>query len=170
SRDHGMRQQEALKTAQLDAIEWQKNQQAQFAQEREATRNAVISEASAYMQAKPDVFAPKEDDNDAVTALAEGQRFADFLINPPQDVTPKKFLQTVGEGRARIIESFALKPQMTKLQAENKALREELEAYHKSEPDVRTREGGGSLPKGPTSKEEEHEAMVKAAMDLATSM
>lgn len=169
-RDHGMRQQEALRNAQLEAMEWQKNQQAHFAQERESTRNAVFSEASAYMQSKPEVFAPKEDDNDAVTALAEGQKFADFLINPPQDVSRGQMLKSIGEGRARIIESFALKPQMSKLQAENKALLEELEAYHKSEPDVRTREGGGSIPKAPSSKEEEHEAMLKAAMDLATSL
>jgi hypothetical protein len=57
-----------------------------------------------------------------------------------------------------------------RLKSELASVKEQLEAYHKSEPDVRTREGGGSIPKPPTSKEEEHDAMIKAAMDLATSM
>lgn len=168
-RDHGARQQEALKNAQLEAVEWQKNQEAAAAQNREMVRNEIFSSRKSYMDSKPELFSPKEDDNEMVSALAEGQKFADYLLNPPADLSPAQVFKRVGEANARIIESFAMKPRLTKLEAENKALREELEAYHKSEPDVRTRDGGPA-PKAPTTKDEEHEMMLKAANELATSL
>lgn len=159
------KQAEALKTAQIEAVEYEKRSHAQAAQSREAVRTRLLTEAQRIIQADPDLN-PGED-VELGSALAEGQKFADLLLNGSPELTTEQMVDKIAEGRARIIKSHVQEKRMAKMKTELESLREQLKQYQKSEPSVETRTGGSSpLLKG---NEDARAKLLQAAMKLATT-
>lgn len=158
------RQQEALKNAQLEAIDYEKRVQSQSLQHREAMRNIIFSEAKRLMGAEPEIFAPKEDDTDTVHALANGQHLADLLLDGAPDLTPEGLMSKVGEGRARIIKSFVLEKQLSKAKTQLAEAIGQLKAYQRSEPEVEAR---ASTRPTASDADESQKTLLEAAMKLA---
>lgn len=157
-------QQEALKSAQLESAEWEKNRLSEMAQNRENWKKNILNAASRLMDSDP-VFKPSAEDNDAIEALAEGQKFADLLLNGSDEMTPEMIAENVGKGRAKIIKAHVLERKYPKLESRIKELEEQLKAYQSSEPDV----GRGSAP-APKTGNDAKDRLLAAAQAAARGM
>lgn len=136
-------QRDAYEKAQLEATEFFKNQEINESTRRKALHDHLMNETKRFMEMEPDYFRPPEDDNEAITALAEGQKFIDLLVNGSPDVPQDKLISEIAKGRARIVKSFRQDQIVKNLKAENEALKSELKQYQRSEPEVRTRTDTG---------------------------
>lgn len=155
------RQQEGLKNAQLEAIEWEKNATAQQMRHQEETRNALMSEIKSRLESDAD-FKPADDDNEAIGALAEGQKFAESLLNVDPNLTQKQLLSKIADAQKSLRKFPLLEVKNRRLAAENAALKEELKQYQSTEPGVEGR-GGSS---GPSGTESVQDKLLKAAQDM----
>lgn len=155
------RQQEGLKNAQLEATEWEKNATAQQMRHQEETRNALMSEIKSRLESDAD-FKPADDDNEAISALAEGQKFAESLLNVDPTLTQKQLLSKIADAQKSLRKFPLLEVKNRRLAAENAALKEELKQYQGSEPGVEGR-GGAS---GPSGTESVQDKLLKAAQDM----
>jgi hypothetical protein len=139
------KQQEALKNAQLESAEWQKQQQVQQAQHQEKFISMVREKERAYL---PET-APVGDDAELKAALAEGTTLADRLANGAPDMTPESWADTVAQSRARIAGYSVLRKQNARLANELAELKKQLTAYQGTEPGVETR-NAGTAPEAPS--------------------
>jgi hypothetical protein len=100
----------------------------------------------ALFEKDPIIFKPAETDAEAVSALSEGRKFADLLLNGSPEMTKDTMIENIAKGRAAII-ADPVKTKLIARQAQQiKALEEELKNYRGSEPTVETRPTPSSVP------------------------
>ena len=129
----------AFKNAALESAERQKQDQAKFAEHRQALRQKLLAESERLASEAPHIFKPGEDEKDLAEALAEGTKLADLSMNGDPNITEDAFLKVVAKVRSRAAGYPVMEKRMSKLQAENESLKTQLKEYQRSEPNV---EGG----------------------------
>lgn len=136
-------QRDAYDKASLEAQEYYKNQEVSESNRRKALHDHLMNETKRFMESEPEFFRPPENDNEAISALAEGQRFIELLANGSPDMPQEKLISEIAKGRARIVKSFRQDQVIKNLKTEVEALKSELGQFRRSEPEVKTRSDGG---------------------------
>jgi hypothetical protein len=158
---------EAVKNAHIASAKWVEQTQVQQTQARQQFKSALTTKVEQMLASEPEVFKHADDDGEAKAALAEGQQFADALLEPPQTWTPEDFVDNVAKGRSRIIAYPKLRLTIARQAAELTNLKKQLEGYMKSEPTVETRNGGQQAAAFASGKEAAEAALDAAIMAVA---
>lgn len=157
---------EHLKNAQLRAEEYEKHTHAQAAQQRQFFHEKLMQATQAAIAADTDTFTLPEGDAELLAAKTEGEQLADRLLNGDPSLTPDQFVGEIAKGRKNIIAAPVLSKKLAAAKAKIASLEEQLKAYQKSEPDVRTRNGGPAAPSGDSPRDK----LLAAAQALATKV
>jgi hypothetical protein len=153
-------QAKAQENAALESAEHLKRQQISGIQERDQVVNSIHAKVEALFEKDPAIFKPAETDAEAVSALSEGRKFADLLLNGSPEMTKDTMIENIAKGRAAII-ADPVKTKLIARQAQQiKALEEELKNYRGSEPTVETRPTPSSVPQSSDVR-----SRVSAALD-----
>lgn len=156
---------QANDNAAIESAEYYKTQEMSQATRRQVLHEHLLNETKRFMDAEPDVFKPDESDGDAITALSEGQKFADVLLNGAPGMTPEKMVSEAARGRARIVKSYRQDVTIKRQEQKIKDLETELAQYRRSEPEVKTTTTNHNAPIQPTGRE----GRVQRAMAMAHS-
>lgn len=150
---------EASERAALESIEYEKQSHANAAQQQESFRRAIGERETKYVAA----FLPPDDDAELRAAHEEGRKFVQEVEQSSPANGPEKHADTIARARAQIQRVPVLAKKLSRLETENAELREQLKAYHKSDPDVETRRSG-ALPKDDSDWGDD---ITKAALAMA---
>lgn len=157
---------EAVANAALRAEEYEKHTHAQAAQQRQFFHEKLMQATQAAIAADTDTFTLPEGDAELLAAKTEGEQLADRLLNGDPSLTPDQFVGEIAKGRKNIIAAPVLSKKLAAAKAKIASLEEQLKAYQKSEPDVRTRNGGPAAPSGDSPRDK----LLAAAQALATKV
>lgn len=160
--------QSAFGKAALESAESQKQQQQKFAQHRESLRQRFTAESERLFGEAPYIYKPGEDEGDLAEALTEGTKLADLSINGDPNMTEDQFLKVVAKVRSRAAGFPVLEKRMSKLQAENEALKQRLKEFESSEPKLegRTTPGAGDN----ANADDYHGKLITAAQKYASKV
>lgn len=152
---------EAYKNAQLESIEWEKNQRSAVEQAKLLFRQK-LAEKEAARRAE---YQPPDDDTELNEALTEAETLIESLDRFTNESTPDEISDAVANARTRIRREAVMSRKLTRAETKIKELEQQLKEYQSSEPTVETR-NGGSGPVGDKSKWED--TILEAANALAT--
>lgn len=157
---------EAVKNAALRAEEYEKRTQAQYAQNRQELHDKLMAATRNLIASETDTFAVPEGDAELQAALTEGQQLADRLLNGDPSLSPDQYVAEIAKGRKNIMAAPLLTKKLAQANAKIMSLEEQLKAYQKSEPDVRTRNGGPAAPVGDSPRDKLLAAAQAAAQQV----
>lgn len=160
---------EAVKNAALHAEEYEKRQQAQFAQQREHLRNTLLTAAQSLASNDPELAVP-EDDTEGRATLQEATQFADRILNGDPNMTQEQFVKEIAKGRVKMIREPMLARKVKRLTDQVNELTEKLKQYESSEPELRPRGAGGGLPASANGAGTARQKLMDAAVKEASKM
>jgi hypothetical protein len=133
---------EAVKEAGVRSAEFEKNQQAALAQQREHLRSTLLTEAQRLAGEAPELSVPEED-QEARATLHAATEFADKLLQGPEAFpSVEHYIKEVAKGRVKMMRAPMLEHKARKLEAKVAELEERLKAYESSEPGLSGSNGG----------------------------
>ena len=163
-------QQAAFERGAIESAEHAKFQQQSLAQQQQRMKDMLLSESKKLVESD-DVFKVEEGDTEAHQALSDGWKLADASMTGDPSMTPEQFIGVVAKARTNIAKANVLNVSNSRLRKENEALKTELAAYRKSEPEVRgtSRVAEINGKPAPGSSAEAKAQMLAAAVAMANS-
>lgn len=148
---HERSRREGVARAGEDSIKWEKDQEQTRLSHQQAFRNRLQERINAALDADPEFKVP-DDDKEAKDALAEGEAFGRKLLEGDPSWTPDQFVENIAKAQTIIRKHNVREKRILKLEKELAETKEQLKAYHKSEPDLTGRSGGAAPVNGQSGK------------------